>query len=831
MLKLSEENSTEELLDIIIKASEYNSITKPLHLIQAIIKSKSSNAYKLLNKYITCATLSDLYELNELSLNQEEDNNETKDECSISFTRLIECADNEKNFLEDEKMASEHFLLAILNPINKFDEAESFLTYGLIYQSIYDKCAQDSAEKKEKAKTDKKEKSLTPLKKKKSNPAINLDSFTNPPQATTSKTPYIDEYCNNINKDIDEKGYSPIFGREKEINELISVLLRKKKNNAILVGENGVGKTSIIYALAKLINDGKVPSLLENKTIIELDMIALVAGTTLRGMLEERIKNIFDELKAHPKYILFIDDIHNALKSSSKDKDSDISDQLMDILKNEEIRLIGTTSFEMYHSTIEYNTSFEQKIKKIIINENTIDETVNILNNIKKEYELFHNVEYSSDVLKYTASLASNYITNRKLPDSAIDLIDAAGAVRNTIIENKLSSIKNSLLSLKKKKNSLIKKGEFEEAKKIEEKINEVKLQVADTKRNKKKEPNYKITEQDIANIVSSSTGIPINSLCVTNKKKISLIEECLNKTVIGQKEAVKEIANVMKKSAVGLKNTSKVIGSFMFIGNPGVGKTYLAKQLAKNVFGSEKDLIKIDMSEYSEESAVSKLIGANAGYIGYDKGGVLTEAIKKHQHCVLLFDEIEKSNEKVFNLFLQLLDEGQISDNTGQAIDFKNTIIIMTSNIGARQASMVNEGLGFASSKEDSKKAIYQKELKRKFAPEFLNRIDKIIYFNSLSSDDIKEITKIELQKIKTEFNNAGYLIKFDEDGSVENKIIEDAAKSKETGARPISKIAHNLIENCMTEEILRENFDSSNEYTIAYSQEMGIYAVHGCF
>ena len=576
--------------------------------------------------------------------------------------------------------------------------------------------------------------------------------------------------------------------------------------------------THICKGLASLIEDGNVPQILNNKKIILLDITSMLAGTQFRGMFEERMKGLIDELKNNKNYILFIDDIHSILSDKPK-SDLDIGEMINNLLTDGDVQIIATTTFKDYRSTLDLNPNISRNFQKIIIDPSSIDDSINILNNVKEYYEKFHHVKFTDNAIKSCVYLANKYIPERNLPDSAIDILDETGSANSNLINDSLEikDIKKLISNLKEKKDEYIKKDNFEEVDKLEHEIINNKANLHDLL-NKNNKKDVTIHSNDVYKIISEKTGIPISKLNNDEKKNLLSIDDKLKKYIVGQDEAIERICRIIKRNRVGISLHTKTMGNIFMLGSSGCGKTLLAKKLAKEIFGDEKYLVRFDMSEYSDKTSINKLIGSNPGYVGYDNGGQLTEAIKNKKHCVLLLDEIEKADNEVYNLFLQLFDEGYLTDNVGQKIDFRNVIVLLTSNIGTKEANQMGKGIGLITNSEENKKNIIEKELKRKFPPEFINRLDDIIYFNMLTDENLKKIINIELNNLNDRLKNINYCISYDDD--VVNYIFNVISNDKEYGARPIIRAIQDEIENKITDLLLSNDYEYNYKFVISIKE-----------
>ncbi len=627
------------------------------------------------------------------------------------------------------------------------------------------------------------------------------------------KNSYINDYCTNLNEQAKEGKIDRLVGREKEVAEIIRILGRKKKNNAILVGGEGVGKTAIGESLAWKIVNGEVPEFLTDKILVSLDMTALMAGTTLRGMFEERVKGIIDNVKSDGRFILFMNNIGAMLADKGKN-DFDVSAMLSRALENGDIQVIGTSDFNSYRKTFDKDPSLARRFHKIIVEAPSTKESIEILNGLRASYEKFHKVKYSDEAINACVKLSERYITDRNLPDSAIDLMDEIGSHKGLI--NEPAEFKEYRATISRLDEEILKAKDDEKTAKQEEKAITIdKYNEAKKAFDKEREENpVEITKDDILEIVSIKTGIPVNSLTSDDKKKLVEMDSRIKEEVVGQDEAIETICKALKRSRVGLRKNGCMY-SAICIGKTGVGKTLIAKKLAKELFGSEDALVRFDMSEFSDKVSVNKLIGSNPGYVGYEEGGQLTEAIKNKKHCVLLLDEIEKADPEVYNIFLQVLDEGFLTDNAGMRVDFSNVIVLFTSNIGAKTASEFSRGIGFNENEDENTKRILNKELKNRFPPEFLNRIDDVIYFNSLTDDNLKDIIKIEMGKLENSLASIGHEMTYD-DGVVEY-ILAIVKNEKEFGARPIMRAIQDEIEDKITDAILENDYEDGHRFQIS--------------
>lgn len=795
------------------------------YFILAILEHRTSIAYNILSDCISTTTFGTIHDsyyqmVKDKSLLAIKPNREITFDDSVN--RIIDLAEKEREKSGDAVISSAHMVLAILSDENDDIKTKKvFKAAGLNYLIFSNKLLDEKLSEIPEVETTNDESSIeeTPKKKNSDNKtqkddkndrvsSFGFSSFLDTDR-TNSSVHYINQYCINLNKRANKGEIEPITGREKEIKEIIRVLGRKKKNNAILVGEEGVGKTAVCENLACLIEENNVPRFLLKKQIVALDMMSMIAGTQWRGMLEERIKGLIKELEDNPNYILFIDDIESIFSGRKSSSDVDMATVFGNAFASGKIQAIATTTFKGYKKTFDDSPTLANKFNKIIIDIPNKTDAVTMLCNSKKQYEKFHSVKIGNDIIKLCVDLASKYMTDKNLPDSAIDIIDEVGASISSMVNEpeKIQDLKNTIKRIKKEIKQAIKSDNQEKIDELTEKEHQTKLELIEIEKQYQKDfaNRPEITEDMVYQVVSEQTDIPLTKLSVDDKKALIGINDILKQSIIGQDEAIDVVSRVIKRNRVGITN-GRTMANLFFIGGTGCGKTLLAKKLAQEIFGDEKYLVRFDMSEYSDKSSVSKLIGSSPGLVGYENGGLLTEAIKHKKHCVLLLDEIEKADPDVYNIFLQLFDEGHLTDNTGQRIDFKNVIIIMTSNIGVRSANDFGSGIGFNANVDKNKKDILKKELNKQFPPEFLNRIDDIVYFNELNNDNIKNIIKLELGKLNKRIKDIGYSIKYSD--STVDYLFTIVKNEKKFGARPVIRTIQDEIENVITDLILENDY-----------------------
>ena len=646
-----------------------------------------------------------------------------------------------------------------------------------------------------------------------------------------SGTPILDNFSRDLIKLAQEGKIDPIVGRDKEVKRIAQILSRKKKNNAVIVGDAGVGKSALVEKLALMISKGDCPSNLLDKRVVSLDLTSLVAGTKYRGQFEERIKAILHELQENPDVVVFIDELHTMVGAGNASGSMDAANILKPALARGEIQCIGATTFDEFKKHIEKDGALVRRFQKIILKEPTELETIEILRNLQQSYEDFHKVSYKEDVIETIVKLSGRFMTDKQFPDKAIDVLDELGSEKRVItkVPEIIEKLKKEIDEIKDKKIEVVKTQNYEQAAKLRDEERKIMKKLDDEKSkwlNKQKGSLIPVTVEDVYEIVSNMVGIPISKIDSNEINNLLNLEKSLSEKVIGQDDAISIISKAIRRNRVGIKDGKKPIGSFIFLGSTGVGKTYLAKSLASLIFGSEDRVIRVDMSEFMEKHTVSRLIGSPPGYVGYEEGGQLTEKVKNNPFSVILFDEIEKAHKDVFNILLQILDEGHLTDSFGRKVNFTNTLIIMTSNVGAKKVSEFGGGVGFSTSSSESqqyevKKTMIQKSLKQQFNPEFLNRIDDIILFNPLGEEALKKIVKLEIDKLIIRLSEKNYKITFDL--SVLTEIIK-RNKEEQYGARPIKRIVQSLCEDFLSDQILSGNIIENTPVKIVFKEKMEI-------
>jgi ATP-dependent Clp protease ATP-binding subunit ClpC len=652
------------------------------------------------------------------------------------------------------------------------------------------------------------------------------DSFS-PKKDSKSKTPVLDTYSRDLTKMAEEGKLDPIVGREKEIERVSQILSRRKKNNPILIGEPGVGKSSIAEGLALRIVQRKVSRILFNKRVVMLDLASMVAGTKYRGQFEERIKALMGELEKEPDVILFIDEIHTMIGAGGASGSLDASNMFKPALARGEIQIIGATTLDEYRKHIEKDGALERRFQKVMVEPASPEETLQIISNIREKYESHHNVVYTEDAIKACVDLTTRYMADRFLPDKAIDALDEAGArvhISNIVVPKEITDIENKISEVKEKKNDVIRSQRYEEAAKLRDVERQLNESLEDARKkweSECKDNRQTVSEENVAEVVSMMTNIPVHKVSQNENTKLAKMYESISGKVIGQNDAVKKVVKAIQRGRVGMKDPNKPTLVAMLIGNSGTGKTELAKQIAKYMFESEDSMIRIDMSEYMEKIAINRIIGSPSGYVGYDDSNLLDQ-IRRKPYSVILMDEIEKAHADVYNIFLQAFDDGHMTDSHGRKVSFKNCIILMTSNVGTRVIKDFGTGVGFSTKsrsedRTDEIKSILEKELKKKFAPEFINRIEEIIYFNDLNKDNIRKILTLELDKSINRLGELGFSAEIDD--SIVEKLIE-VGYDPQYGARPMKRAIQRWIDDSLTDTLL-ENPETGSTFLISYDSE----------
>ena len=744
---------------------------------------------------------------------------------SISLTKLadyaLKRADLESRQYKSSEINTVHLLLGILYKIE--DPATSILgSYDVDYESVakeYQALLKNSGQLPKSSAYDDDEEREEYGQMKKPTGSISTGK---------SKTPTLDNFGRDLTALASEGKLDPVIGREKEIERVSQILSRRKKNNPLLIGEPGVGKSAIAEGLALRIHQKKVSRVLFGKRVITLDLASLVAGTKYRGQFEERMKAIMTELEKNRDVILFIDELHTIVGAGSSTGSLDASNMFKPALARGEIQCIGATTLDEYRQYIEKDGALERRFQKVMVEPTSIEETILILNQIKDKYEDHHNVTYTDEAIAACVNLTSRYITDRFLPDKAIDAMDEAGSrvyIKNMKVPTEIIEHEAKIEEIKELKQKAVKAQDYLEARKLkdEEEQLQMELSVAQEKWDKEvKEKKEQVTEENVAEVVSMMSGVPVTKVGKNEMDKLANMDNLLNGKVIGQEDAVKKVVKAIQRNRAGLKDPNRPIGTFIFLGTTGVGKTELAKVMARELFDSDDALIRIDMSEYMEKFAVSRLVGAPPGYVGYEEGGQLTEAVRRKPYAVILLDEIEKAHPDVFNILLQILDEGHVTDSLGRKVDFRNTIIILTSNIGTRDLKDFGDGVGFGTSAKKSNtdaraRATIESALKKAFSPEFLNRIDDIIIFNALEKEDIKKIIDLELNKLYKRLEKLNYSVHLTDDAK---DFISEKGWDKDFGARPLKRAIQKYIEDLLAEMLVNKQFTEGEEVVLKLNE-----------
>lgn len=803
-----------------------NGYIGPEHLMLGLIRDGEGKAIDILNNMnINLRQLKN--EIESILRNEASDNTDSE---AIRFNEkaslILKLSILEAKLLQSPASDSEHILLAIMKSRNT-NICRLLEGHDLNYDTIYNELKvshETHGASDYYGDEDNEDLEMPPSKKSSSGP----QQTTRKNQKSANETPMLDSFGIDMTKAALEGKLDPVIGREKEIDRIVQILGRRKKNNPILIGEPGVGKSAIVEGLALNITKRKVSRTLFDKKIVTLDMTSVVAGTKYRGQFEERIKEILNELRNNPNIILFIDEVHTIIGAGAASGSMDAANILKPALSRGEIQCIGATTLDEYRESIEKDGALERRFQKIIVEPTNPEETLQIITNIKDKYEDHHNVTYTDDALKACVKLTDRYITDRFFPDKAIDALDEAGSralMGNITVPKEIEEQEKTILDFQNKKNEAVKLQNFELAASYRDQEKEATAKLDEMKLNwdkEQKEHRETVNEEDIANVVSMISGIPVQRMAQAEGMRLLTMKENLLGNVIGQDKAIETVVKAIQRNRVGLKDPNKPIGTFLFLGPTGVGKTYLAKELAKFMFGSSDSLIRIDMSEYMEKFTVSRLIGSPPGYVGYEEGGQLTEKVRRKPYSIVLLDELEKAHQDVFNLLLQVMDEGRLTDSSGRTVDFKNTVIIMTSNVGTRQLKEFGTGIGFnAGTKGNDKehaRSVTTKALNKSFAPEFLNRVDEIVNFEQLEEDSLIKIIDLELKGLIDRVKGLGFELIVDDESK---KFMAQKGYDLQYGARPLKRTIQSYLEDKLAETILSDKFKKGDVLITSFDSE----------
>ena len=841
--ELKHSNELNELMDFITGtlASELPTLVVDCdYFLLGSLMHKNNLLYRRLDMCMVSSTISGIYDswyklVNSKALSAVKNNRVPKLDGKLK--ERMEAASSEAKACGSDEVTSEHVFLSILSDTDETNKIRKVfnkagITYGFLKKKLSEGDVPEEgsgnviavlADSEETAK-----KKLQELAASSGMTNAAMVGVGNRPQkkkGKNGKTPCMNEFCEDLNSMAEEGKLTPVIGRDREVDRIIRVMARKKKNNALIVGLEGVGKTCLVESLAMRIVDGNVPDFIRDKRVMKLNMTSMMAGTVMRGMLEERVDALVDELKKSKDRILFIDDI-GAVLGNNGSNDYGVAQMLSTALDNGDIQVIGACTYKSYRSTFEKNQSLARKFQNITLEGPSLDDAVGILDGIKGWYESFHNVTYTDGAVRACVSMADRYIKERMLPDSAIDLMDEVGAAKGkTSINPEAVELSRKIRESEAYMESMKQVKEYDKADEERKHFVELKQEYNELigkASNKRLSNPTVITDDDVAEMVSEKTGIPAANITSDSRERLLGLSERVKSKVIGQDNAIDIVCTALKRRYVGL-GTGGCMYSCMCIGRSGVGKTLLAKTLAMELFGSADDVIRLDMSEYSDAVSVNKLIGSNPGYVGYEEGGVLTEAAKRKKHAILLVDEIEKADPQVYNIFLQILDEGFLTDNSGMRVDFSNIIVIFTSNVGTREAADFSSGVGFVTDKSANEKRILTKEMKDRFKPEFLNRIDDIIYFNQLSDKDMGKIIDIEIDKLSKAVHDIGYELKCNK--SVHDRIFNMVSNEEhgEYGARPVVRTVRSEIGDALTDRLLSGECEKGHVFNVSYNTKSG--------
>lgn len=793
------------------------------HIILAILRQKQCKAYNFLTENCDCDKLKTLLE-ERLKGTAGDDVVVRYDDDMLlgdEAAKLIKMSNLETLIFHSGEVGSLDLLSSILHD-RQSSVFELFNSLGVDYQLLEKYRRKNSSAPNFKIQIFAKDEDNDEISRIEFN-AQSFETYENP--GKEAETPMLDNFGKNLSSLAEQGLLDPVVGREKEIQRICKILSRRKKNNPILIGEPGVGKSSIAEGLAIRIAEKNIPYSLMDKTIYTLDLALVVAGTKYRGQFEERIKGLIAELEKNENIIVFIDEIHTIAGAGNSEGGLDASNIFKPALARGEIQCIGATTIEEYRKYIEADGALERRFQKVLVEPTSKEDTLEILRNIKGKYEEFHNVVYSEEALKACVEMTERYMPERNLPDKAIDVLDEAGAgksISSCQISQTYKDIQKSLTEAKKERQAYATEQKFEQALQLKNKIEALQHRLEEERKLMSKHLSdnpQNVSEKDVAAVVSSASGISVEKIEQDEKQKLLDMQSVLSHQIIGQNEAVEKVCQAIKRTRTGLKDPERPSGSFIFIGSTGVGKTLLAKRMAEYLFGSRDSLIRFDMSEFMEKHSVSKLIGAPPGYVGYEQAGQLTEKVRTHPYSIILFDEIEKAHSDVFNLLLQILDEGRLSDASGRKVDFRNTIIIMTSNVGTRRLSEFGVGVGFSTSsiKENTaamEQNLIERDLKKTFAPEFLNRIDEIVYFNPLGKEELIQIVDLELQNLINRLQQVHYSLEVDDSAK---EFIVSQTSVGQYGARPIRRSIQSLIENPLSDLLLQRTDENDTHILVS--------------
>lgn len=795
-----------------------NDYIGPEHIMLGMIRDGESDALTSIKSKL-CIDMDGIKHEIEDSLRKEEGLKTSTDiALDQKSTTIMRLAVLEARLMRSEESDVEHVLLAMMKHNNNM-VARIFRERHVTYKDMYDcfNSQKAPAHPKDNVEFDDEEDEDTLPPSSGFGPSSNSFRQSAPTakagKSANTDTPAIDKFGYDLTKAAAEGALDPVVGRDREIERLAQILSRRKKNNPVLIGEPGVGKSAIVEGLATRINQRKVSRILFNKRIISLDMSSIVAGTKYRGQFEERMRNVISELQANPDIIIFIDEIHTLVGAGNQAGQMDAANMMKPALSRGELQCIGATTLDEYRKIIEKDGALERRFQKIIVEQTSPEETLTILHNIKDRYEEHHNVVYSEEALQACVKLAERYIADRSFPDKAIDIMDEAGSrvhINNVVVPIEIEKQEKLIADFNQMKDEAIKREDYAQACEYRDKVRQLTVELDEIKadlNSRMVDQRQTITESDVAQTVSMMTSIPVNKMTTAEGVNMKGMRQALKNFVIAQDSAVDKLVRSIQRSRVGLKDPNRPIGTFMFLGPTGVGKTYLAKKLAEYMFGTADSMIRVDMSEYMEKFTVSRLVGAPPGYVGYDEGGMLTERVRRKPYSIVLLDEIEKAHPDVFNLLLQVMDEGRLTDSQGRTVDFRNTVIIMTSNVGTRQLKEFGRGVGFSamSGKDDKEvsRSVIQKALNKQFSPEFLNRIDEIITFDQLELDAILKIINVELQGLYKRVEALGMKLVISEEAQ---KFIAEKGYDKQFGARPLRRAIQQNLEDRISEMIVEE-------------------------